>query len=201
MIFLIAATAVSSAAPSPPGGQCTVDSGTTYLAPAHYSVASGVTSADGCCTACASQPRCMSWTYNRAKGKGCFLRPGVPTQKTAKAGVTSGVVGNRPAPPGPPPSPAPPGALNVLLFAVDDLRRVGRLFGEPEALMPNLDALAARSTIFTNAFVQAATCGVSRTSLLTSRRPDTTQVTENGGCPFTNNPAHANWVSKVLEYI
>ena len=73
----------------------------------------------------------------------------------------------------PSPSPSP---LNVLMLAVDDLRPVGEVLGHKEILMPNLDALARRSTVFSNAFVQAATCGVSRSSLLTSRRPDTTQV-------------------------
>lgn len=89
---------------------------------------------------------------------------------------------------------------NVLMIAMDDLRPAGAAFGVPEVLMPNLDALAARSTIFTNAYVQAATCGVSRSSLLTSRRPDTTQVVYNNGvCPFTTRPEHASWVS-LPEY-
>jgi iduronate 2-sulfatase len=86
-----------------------------------------------------------------------------------------------PTPPAPTPSPAPAGALNVLMIAMDDLRPIGQAFGEPEALMPNLDALAGNSTIFTQAYAQAATCGVSRSSLLTSRRPDTTEVLSNGG--------------------
>lgn len=85
--------------------------------------------------------------------------------------------------------------MNVLMLMVDDLRPVGRAFGDAEALMPNLDALASRATIFTNAYVQAPTCGASRSSLLTSRRPDTTQVLTNTACPFTNRPEHASWVS------
>lgn len=84
---------------------------------------------------------------------------------------------------------------NVLMIVVDDLRPVGKLFGEPEVLAPNLDRLAARSTIFTNAFTQSPTCGVSRSSLLTGRRPDTTYVLDNGGCPFTSAPAHGAWQS------
>mgnify|MGYP000592348366 CR=1 FL=1 len=85
---------------------------------------------------------------------------------------------------------------NVVMLAVDDLRPVGRAFGHPEVLMPNLDALAERATVFNNAFAQAATCGVSRSSLLTGRRPDTTQVVfDNSQCPFTTQPEHASWVS------
>ena len=89
--------------------------------------------------------------------------------------------------------------LNVLMIAVDDLRNVGTAFGEPEALMPNLEALAARSTIFTNAYAQAATCGVSRTSLLMARRPDTTQVIRNEGCPFKTQPEHAAWCDVTVS--
>ena len=55
--------------------------------------------------------------------------------------------------------------LNVLMIAIDDLRPIGTEFGEAEALVPTIDALAAKSTVFTNAWVQAATCGVSRSSL------------------------------------
>ena len=81
------------------------------------------------------------------------------------------------------------------MLAVDDLRPVGSAFGEPEVLTPNIDKLAARATIFREAYVQASTCGVSRSSLLTSRRPDTTQVIRNEGCPFRTQPEHAKWVS------
>ena len=84
---------------------------------------------------------------------------------------------------------------NVLMIAVDDLRPVGKAFGEPEALVPTLDKLATESVVFGNAWVQCATCGVSRSSLLTGRRPDTTKVLNNGVCPFTSDPRHKNWIS------
>lgn len=89
--------------------------------------------------------------------------------------------------------------MNVLMIAVDDLRPSGTAFGEPEILLPNLDKLASKSVAFSRAFVQAPTCGVSRTSLLTGRRPDTTEVLSNAGCPFTNNPDHKDWQS-LPEY-
>jgi len=76
-----------------------------------------------------------------------------------------------------------------------DLRPSGAAFGHNEIKVPNIDRLASRGTTFTQAFCQAATCGVSRASLLTSRRPDTTRVLENGGCPFTSAPSHSVWQS------
>lgn len=134
--------------------------------------------------------------------------------------------------------------FNVLFVAMDDLRPVGNVFGEPEVLVPHLDKLASRyvaraqgtgvrpwtsgvpttdrsgslnlttehdasgcrmrthartstsrpcsSVAFADAFVQSPTCGVSRSSLLTSRRPDTTHVLDNTQCPFTNDPAHVS---------
>ena len=45
-------------------------------------------------------------------------------------------------------------ALNVLMIGVDDLRPSGTAFGEPEVKVPNIDRLAARATIFTQAYVQ-----------------------------------------------
>lgn len=59
---------------------------------------------------------------------------------------------------------------NVLLIATDDLRV------EPLAKTPNLDRLAARSRVFTNAHCQQAVCNPSRASLFTGLRPDTLRV-------------------------
>merc|ERR1712061_685364 len=42
--------------------------------------------------------------------------------------------------------------------------------------MPNLDKLAERSTTFTRAYANQAVCGPTRASLLSGRRPDTTQM-------------------------
>jgi iduronate 2-sulfatase len=76
------------------------------------------------------------------------------------------------APPPPPP--------NVLLVAVDDLRPEIGCFHpwseEDTILTPHLDGLARRGTLFSNAVVQFALCAPSRTSFLTSLRPDTTRV-------------------------
>ncbi len=79
---------------------------------------------------------------------------------------------------------------------MDDLRaEFGESYGSPEVLTPHIDKLAASAVVFTRNFCQAATCGISRSSLLTGRRPDTTRVLENGGCPFTTAPEHRTWVS------
>ena len=65
---------------------------------------------------------------------------------------------------------------NILMIAVDDLRPDLGCFGSPIAKTPNIDRLAARGVVFTRAYCQQAVCSPSRTSLLTGRRPDATQV-------------------------
>jgi arylsulfatase A-like enzyme len=72
---------------------------------------------------------------------------------------------------------APP--PNVLFIAIDDLNDwVGCLGGHPQAKTPNIDALAARGMLFTNAHCQAPICGPSRASLLSGRYPHATGVYE-----------------------
>ena len=65
---------------------------------------------------------------------------------------------------------------NILLIIVDDLKPSLGSYGDNAALTPNLDLLASQGTIFTQAYAQQAVCGPSRTSFLTSRRPDTTRL-------------------------
>jgi len=69
---------------------------------------------------------------------------------------------------------------NVLFIAVDDLNDwMGCLGGHPDAVTPNLDRLAARSTLFTRAYCNAPACNPSRGSLVTGKLPTTTGVYEN----------------------
>eukprot|EP00095_Tigriopus_kingsejongensis_P011875 maker-scaffold180_size281610-snap-gene-1.33 protein:Tk11875 transcript:maker-scaffold180_size281610-snap-gene-1.33-mRNA-1 annotation:"iduronate 2-sulfatase" len=71
-------------------------------------------------------------------------------------------------------------SMNVLFIIMDDLRPAIRIFGDPEAVTPNMDALGSIGTIFTNTYSQQALCGPSRTSVMTSRRPETTLTFTNG---------------------
>lgn len=77
------------------------------------------------------------------------------------------------------PAPAlslPNGRLNVLFLAVDDLRLDLGCYGDPLAITPNIDALAAQGVRFTHAYTQQAVCNPSRASVMTGRRPDTLRV-------------------------
>ena len=66
---------------------------------------------------------------------------------------------------------------NVLFIAIDDLNDwVGCLGGHPQAKTPNIDRLASRGTLFSNAHCQAPLCNPSRSSLLTGLRPSTTGI-------------------------
>lgn len=63
---------------------------------------------------------------------------------------------------------------NVVLIMVDDLNTDVGFLGRTWAATPQLDRLAARSLVFTNAHCQAPICGPSRNSLLTGRFPHST---------------------------
>jgi N-sulfoglucosamine sulfohydrolase len=51
---------------------------------------------------------------------------------------------------------------NVLLIVADDQGRDLGVYGNPVLRTPNLDALAARGTLFTNAFATVSSCSPSR---------------------------------------
>lgn len=62
---------------------------------------------------------------------------------------------------------------NVLFICIDDLRPDLKVYGNPVVQAPNLDKLAGQSYVFTRQYVTQPTCGASRFSLLTGRRPRT----------------------------
>ncbi len=72
--------------------------------------------------------------------------------------------------------------LNVLFICVDDMRGDISPFNQREdpwtqkVHTPNLERLASRSLVFSNAHTQYPYCNPSRTATLTGRRPDSTQV-------------------------
>lgn len=66
------------------------------------------------------------------------------------------------------------GPLNVLMIAVDDLNDwVGYTGTHRDTVTPNIDALAARGTAFTQAWSQFPLCGPSRASLFAGLLPST----------------------------
>src|SRR5579871_3648583 len=72
---------------------------------------------------------------------------------------------------------AEPARPNILMIAIDDLNDwIGCLGGHPQAKTPNLDAIAARGTLFANAHCQAPLCNPSRSSIMTGLRPSTTGI-------------------------
>ncbi len=69
-------------------------------------------------------------------------------------------------------------ARSVLYIVVDDLTADLAVFGGSigQALTPNLERLAQRSTSFRRAYAQQAVCGPSRNSFLSGRYPDELRV-------------------------
>ncbi|MCB1120875.1 MAG: sulfatase [Verrucomicrobiae bacterium] len=66
---------------------------------------------------------------------------------------------------------------NIVFIAIDDQNDwIGCMGGHPMSQTPNIDSLAARGTLFTNAHTQSPLCNPSRTSLMTGLRPSTTGV-------------------------
>jgi choline-sulfatase len=65
---------------------------------------------------------------------------------------------------------------NVLFIVIDDQNDWLGCLGHPEVQTPNIDRLASRGTLFTNAHSQAPICNASRASVLTGLRPSSTGI-------------------------
>jgi len=88
---------------------------------------------------------------------------------------------------------------NVLFIAVDDLNNwLGCMNGHPNAKTPNIDNLASRGVLFTNAHCQAPLCGPSRASLMTGLRPSTIGIY---GMISDNNIRADNEITKDIIYL
>jgi arylsulfatase A-like enzyme len=69
---------------------------------------------------------------------------------------------------------------NVLLIAVDDLNDwIGCMGGHPDTKTPNIDRLASRGVLFTNAHCQGTMCCPSRISIMWGKRPSSTGFYSN----------------------
>ncbi len=82
---------------------------------------------------------------------------------------------------------------NVLMVIVDDMNDwVGCLEGHPDVRTPNIDRLARRGTLFTNAHVPSPVCNPSRVAVMTGRLPSSTGV-------YDNKPVWHRWWPKVVS--
>lgn len=79
---------------------------------------------------------------------------------------------------------------NVLFLAVDDMKDWVNCLGgyEGTVFTPNIDRLAKRGTLFTNAHCPSPKCAPSRAAIMTGLRPSTTGLYDNGHWWLPNLP-------------
>ena len=97
-----------------------------------------------------------------------------------------------------------PGAArpNVLFLIAHDISLRFGCYGDPRAVTPHLDALAAGGTLFENAFCQFPLCAPARTCLMTGCRPDTVRRHENDGTEFYAGMRHRlPWIRTIPELL
>jgi arylsulfatase A-like enzyme len=87
---------------------------------------------------------------------------------------------------------------NILFIAIDDLNDwVGCLDGHPQVQTPNIDALASRGTLFTDAHCPAPVCGPSRAAIMSGLQTVTTGVYSNNA----NYPKRLPDVESMPQYL
>ncbi len=89
---------------------------------------------------------------------------------------------------------------NVLFISIDDLNDwIGCLRGHPQALTPNIDRVAARGMLFTNAHCVAPACRPSRAALFTGMLPEKTNVWSNGSKSLLDQHPAARVLPRVFQ--
>jgi len=83
-----------------------------------------------------------------------------------------------------------PARPNVLFLCVDDMKDWVNCLGgyEGTVFTPNIDRLARRGTLFTNAHCPSPKCAPSRAAIMTGLRPSTTGLYDNGHWWLPNLP-------------
>lgn len=83
---------------------------------------------------------------------------------------------------------------NILFIMIDDLNDwVGVMNAHPNALTPNIDQLAERGMLFTNAHAASPICGPARAAILSGKHPSSTGVYGHANFPrLIQNPIMAN---------
>jgi len=90
---------------------------------------------------------------------------------------------------------------NILFILVDDLNDwIGALEGHPSTVTPNIDRLAARGTLFTNAHAAAPLCGPTRAALLSGLRPSTTGIYGHNSLPILEKNPEIRKTSLLPQY-
>ena len=208
LLLLSTSSSISSNAPLAHQWQVVNQSnvhGDDYKLSSVWEAGDSVRTAAACQQLCETAGNCTSfdWAPGDNPGKACefthqcWLR--ADTVWHPKIGKKCRKVAGRKVAPTPPPtpppspSPAPSGARNVLFVIFDDRKVIdGTWDMGPQPHTPNADELGRRALAFDRAYCNQAVCGPSRASLLSGRRPDTTQMW-NFVSGFRQTPGAENW--------
>lgn len=149
-----------------------------------------VKSADECSVHCASNSKCLLWTFTYGSLPFRCLLKGPWNYPFSRGKCTTGLHQPQPSKAE---FPTPVGAKNVLFITVDDMRPAIGAYNDSLAHTPHMDQLASEGLLFTHAYAQISSCSPSRNSFLSGRRPDTTRAWN-----FRNHfreQSGANWIS------